>query len=51
MYYINYKHPLTGIETIDEAETREEAYYLTTEYRIAFREGEISVSKKNYYER
>ena len=36
MYYINYKYKSYPIETIDEAETRQEAIYLLNEYRIAF---------------
>ena len=33
-YYINHKHETFGTETIDEAETKEEALYLLKEYRL-----------------
>ena len=48
MYYINYKYKTQPIETIDRAETRKEALYLLNEYRIAFGEGTLSISKKEY---
>ena len=46
MYYINYKHPLTGIETIDEAETRNEALYLLREYKMSDASGKYKISRK-----
>lgn len=48
MYYINYKYKSQPVETIDSAETREEARYLLNEYGIAFGEGTLSISKKQY---
>ena len=46
-YFINYTDR-NGIETIDEADKLDEAQYLLKEYRMAFNEGELNISKKEY---
>jgi len=47
-YFINYKHKAHPIETIDQAETKDEALYLLSEYRMAFNQGDLTISKKEY---
>lgn len=48
MYYINYKYKGQPIETIDQAETKKEAMYLLNEYRMAFNEGTLKISRKEH---
>lgn len=52
MYYINYTdNNYTpnigyGVETIDEAETRDEALYLLREYKMSDASGKYKISKR-----
>lgn len=52
MYYINYANQYTPAgrnwETIDEAETRNEALYLLNEYRISDSTGMYKISREYY---
>ena len=48
MYYINYKYKGQPVETIDKAETRKDAIYLLNEYRVAFNEGTLKISRNEY---
>ena len=48
MYYINYKYKTLPTETIDRAETRQEAYYLLNEYVRSNCGGKYTISRKEY---
>lgn len=48
MYYINYNYKGQPIETIDKAETRKDAMYLLNEYRMAFKSGTVTISRKEH---